>query len=280
MKRSIALAQISPAIADVPRNIDKHIAYIDDAIEADAGMIVFPELSLTGYTLRDSNFEVALRPGAEILDPLRERSDKITIVCGGVEESEEFGVYNAAFVFDKGGCSTYRKIYPPDYAIFEEGRYFLPGKHIKPMQTAAGKIGVLVCEDLWHLSLPLLYAYQGVQLLIVISASPTRMPGAGGLTNHEYNSQHHATVARLLSMNLVFVNRVGFEDGVNFWGCSQYLNAHGDIVATADEFEEELLIVESDDMDVRDARRFSRHFLDDDPVFMHRQLARIIREQE
>jgi predicted amidohydrolase len=216
-----------------------------------------------------------MRPGDARLDVFRKLSEEVTIILGAAEESEEFGVYNSAFVFDKGDVQVYRKVYPPDYGIFEERRYFLGGTSVAPVETRHGRIGVLVCEDLWHPALPLLMAYQGAKLLCVISASPARVPGKGGATNHELNSQHHTAYARLLSANLAFVNRTGYEDGVHFWGCSQFVNAHGNIVATADEFDEQLLVVECDDRDVRDARRNSRHFLDDDPVLLMRELERL-----
>jgi len=272
----IALAQIAPRLANLEKNIETHVEYIERAIEQDAKLVIFPELSLSGYTVRDSNFELALRKDDPKLAPLKQLSKRITIVCGGVEESEQFGVYNSAFVFDEGKVATYRKIYPPDYGIFEERRYFLSGTSAQPITTRHGLLGVLVCEDLWHLSLPLLMAYQGATLLCVISASPTRLPGMNSLTNHALNSQHHAAYARLLSVNLAFVNRVGYEDGVNFWGGSQFVNAHGDIAATADGFNEELLLVKADETDVRDARRNSRHFLDDDPWFLQRELNRLL----
>src|ERR1035437_9809972 len=99
------------------------------AIGAEADAIIFPELSLSGYTLRDLNFEVALQTRTSAhLDPLRELSKKITIICGAVEEDERGAVYNSALLIEGGEVRhTHRKVYPPTYGMFEEGRYFRSG---------------------------------------------------------------------------------------------------------------------------------------------------------
>ncbi|MCZ7556347.1 MAG: hypothetical protein M5R41_08100 [Bacteroidia bacterium] len=277
MNTTVAVAQIAPALGNLDANIAKHVSLIERAREQGAGLIVFPELSLTGYTVRDMNFELCLRTDDPRLHVFRDLSEEITIILGGIEESDAFGVYNSAFVFDQGKCSTYRKIYPPDYGIFEEGRYFLRGETTTLINTRHGRIGVLICEDLWHLSLPLLQALDGAELLCVISASPTRLPAAGMPTLPEINSEQHRSLCRLLSVNMVFVNRVGFEDGVNFWGASEVVDASGRVLYAAGSDEEELGFAEVRSDALRAARRESRHFLDEDPFLLRRELERILR---
>ena len=274
----IALAQIDPALGNLAKNIETHLAWIERARDGGADLVVFPELSLTGYTVRDLNFATALRSDAPALRPFLDLSHDIAIVLGGIEEAGDFGIYNAAFVFDGGTVRTYRKVYPPDYGIFEEGRYFLRGRNARPVPTRFGPLGVLVCEDLWHLSLPMLMALEGATTLCVISSSPTRLVSARGLTNHELNHQHHATICRLLSVNMVFVNRVGYEDGVNFWGGSEAVDAFGTAIVEGPGDREDLLFAELSDETVRRARRESRHFLDEDPRLIARELDRILRE--
>jgi NAD+ synthase (glutamine-hydrolysing) len=173
---TVAIAQIQPVLGHVEKNLRTHRRFAEQARDGGADLVVFPELSLNGYIVRDLNFSTALRRDDPRLDELRELSRDITIVFGGIEEDERFGVYNSAFVLDEGNVATYRKVYPPDYGIFEEGRYFLHGGMARPIPTRAGKLGVLVCEDFWHLSLPLLHAYQGASLLVVISASQRACP--------------------------------------------------------------------------------------------------------
>src|SRR5688572_854842 len=126
-KSRIALAQVTSVLGDVERNVQHHVELARKAKLQGADAIVFPELSLTGYTLRDINYEVALEPRTDPrLAGLREASKDITIICGGVERAHNGGVYNSAFLFEGGECTfTHHKIYPPTYGIFEEERYFL-----------------------------------------------------------------------------------------------------------------------------------------------------------
>lgn len=280
MNVKAAVAQIAPRLGDLEANIDLHLDFIARAREAGAQLVVFPELSLTGYTVRDMNYELCLRPDDERLDVFRRESADLVIILGGIEEDERYGVYNSAFVFDGGTTQTYRKIYPPDYGIFEEGRYFLKGESAALVHTRFGAIGVLVCEDLWHPSLPMLQALDGAELICVISASPTRMAPAGGRSLYDINSEHHRALCRLLTVNMVFTNRVGYEDGVQFWGGSEIVDAGGEVLAVCGSQNEELQTAMIDSEAVRAARRESRHFLDEDPWFLQRELARVIGGRE
>ncbi len=276
MKFIAALAQITPTLGDVQKNIEKHLRFIDQAIEGGASMIIFPELSLCGYTLRDLTSEVAMRQDDIRFDPFRERSKEITIIAGGVEEDERYGLYNTAFTFDRGKIHAHRKIYPPDYTLFEERRYLLNGKHITVVDTQCGKIGVLVCEDLWHLSLPLLLAFDGAECIVTIAASPTRLAHGEGFTNYRINSENHRVYARLLSTYLIFVNRTGFEDGVNFWGGSEVVNPFGEVAIAAKIIDEEMVYAEIDYNLIRRARQQARHFLDEQPKLILSELQQII----
>lgn len=275
-----AAAQIAPRLGDLQANIDLHLETIAAAREAGAQLVVFPELSLTGYTVRDMNYELCMRIDDERLDVFRRESQDMVIILGSIEEDERFGVYNSAFVFDGGTTQTYRKMYPPDYGIFEEGRYFLRGDSAALVHTRFGRIGVLVCEDLWHPSLAMLQAFDGAELLCVISASPTRMAPAGGRTLYDINSEHHRALCRLLTVNMVFTNRVGYEDGVQFWGGSEIVDAAGEVLTVCSSSAPELQVAAIDTESVRSARRESRHFLDEDLYLLQRELARVIGGRE
>lgn len=270
-KSRIAMAQISAVLGDLAKNVEHHIQLAQRALTQGADCIVFPELSLTGYTLRDLNNEVALDPNtSELVTPLRELSKQITIICGGVERSKSGGVHNSAFVFEDGICKhSHHKIYPPTYGIFEEERYFLAGTTLRTIDSIRlGRIGILICEDLWHPSLPYMLAYQGAQLIITIAASPTRL-GIGeaftGTVPHNYtiNTDHQIAYARLFSIYMAFVNRIGVEDGVNFWGGSQLISPTGDVVQRATFFDEELMFVDIDPQAILHTREYSRHMLDE-----------------
>jgi predicted amidohydrolase len=279
MKFKIALAQTDSILGDVQKNLKHHVKFIEKAIRAGVNLVVFPELSLTGYTVRDMNWEAALNvEDSEILKVLKEKSKKISIVVGGVEESNQFGIFNSAFYFEKGNLlHVHRKVYPPTYGMFEEMRYFNQGRSLDAFETRYGKLGLLICEDLWHISLPYLLSVQGAQVIIGLAASPTRLGGDDDkLSIAKINTENHKAYARLLSSYLVFCNRVGYEDGVNFWGGSEVVGPGGDVIASAKLFDEDLAIAEIDTNEVRRSRRLSRHFLDEDPEFLKRELDRIL----
>ena len=280
MNLRIALAQIDPALGDLHKNVTLHVEMAREAVGRGAGLVVFPELSLTGYSVKDMNLGLALRPDnpPPVLTPLLEASNKITILAGGIEEDTSFRIYNSAFLFENGSMrSAHRKVYPPTYGMFEELRYFSPGDSVRVVRTQHGTFGVLICEDLWHLPLPYLLAQQGADVLIAMVASPTRLTGPGGaLGVADTNGENHRAYARLLSCYLAFCNRTGFEDGLNFWGASALIGPDGSVVAQGKQFEDDLIVADISDNELRRARQSSRHFLDDDPRLVLRELRRVI----
>ena len=279
MKFRIALAQIDPVLGDLGRNVEKHCAMAGQAHDQGAQLVVFPELSLTGYSVKDLHWDLAVNVERDPsrLGGLLKESKRIAMIAGGVEEGPGFGIFNSAFFFEGGAVRTvHRKTYPPTYGMFEEMRYFSRGSGVQAFDTPLGRFGVLICEDLWHPSLPYLLALDGAEVIIALVASPTRLSGSGEqLQASVINTENHKAYARLLSVYLVFCNRVGFEDGVNFWGGSQVVAPGGDVIASGKLFEEGLILADLDDDAVRRARRFSRHFLDEDPHLVLRELDRI-----
>ncbi len=279
MKFTIALAQIDPVLGDLPRNIEKHLVMAEKAKKAGASMVVFPELSLSGYSIKDMHWDLAVNVEKDHsrLKPLVDAGRSIAIIAGGVEEGPAFSIFNSAFLFEKGAVQTvHRKTYPPTYGMFEEMRYFSPGRSVRAFDCGLGRLGVLICEDLWHISLPYLLASDGAQAIIALVASPTRVAaGSEKLEVAVVNAENHRAYARLLSVYLTFCNRVGYEDGVNFWGGSEIVSPDGEVLSSAKFFEEDLIIAAIDDDEVRRARRFSRHFLDEDTELVRRELKRI-----
>ncbi|MEX2190709.1 MAG: nitrilase-related carbon-nitrogen hydrolase [Bacteroidota bacterium] len=280
MKFRAAIAQIDTTVGDLKRNVEHHLKVLDRCVREGAQLVVFPELSLTGYTLRDLAYEVALDPAHDrLLEPLRKHSKRTTIVAGLVESGSDHGIYNSAVCFENGTVRhIHRKIYPPTYGMFEEGRYFGQGASVSAFDSKLGRLGMLVCEDFWHLPLPYLLARDGAEVLLSLTASPTRMAGAkDDLTNARINHEHHATYARLLSSYVLFSNRVGFEDGVSFWGGSAAFDPSGEKFVEAKYFEEDLLLAEITGEEVQRARRFSRHVLDENPQLVLDTLRRLKR---
>ena len=281
---TVALAQTNSILGDLSRNVERHVEIIQTAIAAKANLVVFPELSLAGYTLRDLNFECAISTTAASIEPLRKLSREITIIAGAVEEDGRGAVYNAAFLFEDGEVRhVHRKVYPPTYGIFEEGRYFTRGTSVDAYDSRRlGRIGVLVCEDLWHPALPYILALKGAQLLVTIAASPTRLDtGEDAVSSmipaiYNINREHHATYARLFGAYLAFVNRVGVEDGVNFWGGSEVVAPSGETIARGAFFDEDLVLSQIDPTVVRQSRQLSRHFLDEDPLLTQHLLSQML----
>lgn len=283
MNCTIAVAQIDSAVGDLNKNIRRHILYIKQAIKKKAKIIVFPELSLTGYTVKDLNWDVALRAEPnKYFKQFLALSKSITIIAGGVEEADNFGIFNSAFVFEDGKVfSAHRKVYLPTYGMFEEMRYFTQGKSVSVFPSKHGKLGILICEDLWHLSLPYILAHDGADVIISLTASPTRLSGSSKkLSVAEVNHEQHRAYARLLSTHIVFANRVGFEDGINFWGGSQIVDPSGNTMVTAKYFEEDIIFAEINENSTRRSRRFSRHFVDDSPEFTISQLKKSLKRRD
>ncbi|MBP6672115.1 MAG: acyltransferase [Bacteroidetes bacterium] len=275
MKYTIAVAQIDSRVGDIEKNIAHHIVFVKKAIAQKANIIVFPELSLTGYSVKDLNWDLALRAEPnKLFAELLKLSKQITIIAGGVEEGENFGIYNSAFLFEDGKVHTaHRKNYPPTYGMFEEMRYFSQGKDVRAFPSKWGKLGILICEDMWHIPLPYILAQDGANIIISLTASPTRVSNTSEeLATATVNQEQHRAYARLLSSYVVFANRVGIEDGVNFWGGSQIVGPNGESIVKAELFKETMIYAAIDENEIRRARRFSRHFIDDSPQFTMEQL--------
>lgn len=269
-KLKLAVAQIRPRLGDVPWNLAHHVDFVERAREEGSNLILFPELGLTGYSVRDLNSELALPINDKAFGKFKTLSKKISIVVGGIVREETGAIRNALIYFEAGEIKhVHFKVYLPTYGIFEEQRYFLPGKKVEAFDTKFGKIGLLICEDLWHISLPYLLALQGAKLILAAAASPTRLSGEGKEHSaHQSNSEQHKSISRLLSVFLAFTNRVGFEDGVNFWGGSEIVSPHGEVLAACKLYDEDLVSHGIDLAEVDRARLFARHFLDEDPALL------------
>lgn len=282
MNFKAAVAQVDSKVGNVQANIDHHVAYIEQAIEEKADLILFPELSITGYSLRDLAQEIAIDPySGPILNPLKQASKKISIVAGFVESGKDHGIYNSAVMFEEGRINhVHRKNYLPTYGMFEEGRYFSPGKSVRAFDSKLGRFGLLICEDLWHISLPYLLALDGAEVIFGLSASPTRLgSNQAEIELARVNYEHHRSYARLLSVYHFFCNRVGFEDGVSFWGGSAITKPSGETLIQAKQFEEDIIYGIIDGSEVTRSRRQSRHFLDEDMMLTLKELQRLKRKK-
>ena len=248
MSIRIAIAQCAPALGAVQRNLDMHDKWIARARAAGARLVIFPELSLTGYYLKDLAADVACAADDPQLSRIAEASRDIDISAGFVERSADAKLHIAQGHWSGGKLvHVHRKVYLPTYGIFDDGRYFGPGDRFETYRWAGGTTGVAICEDLWHVSTPYLYAAAGATIVLAPSASPGRGVAEGGdLGTAESCRLMDRFYASYLTVYVVYVNRVGHEDGIAFWGGSEIVAPDGTVAARAPEFDEELLIGEID----------------------------------
>ncbi len=275
LKSKLRIVQADCTLANFEENLERHIKAIETAIRDGADAIAFPELSLTGYNVQDAAQDMAMHIDDRRLDPLRELSRDICIFCGGIELSDDYGVYNSAFMFEDGaGRSVHRKIYLPTYGMFEELRYFSAGRQIETVTSRRiGKVGVAICEDFWHMSVPYLLAHQGAKLLLVLMSSPLRLsPGQGVPAIVTQWQTIASTSAFLLSCYVACVNRVGNEDSFTYWGNSAVTAPDGSIAASAPMFSEHSFDATIDYSVVKRVRLQSSHFLDEDTKLFASQL--------
>lgn len=280
-KIRIALAQIAPRLGDIDHNVRVHEERIAEATEAGADLIVFPELSLTGYFLKDMVPSVALGRDAEPLRRFAELSRRIGIVLGFVYESREHRFYNACAYFEGGAIRhVHRKVYLPTYGLFDEQRYFARGARLRAFPTRFGRAALLLCEDLWHLSTAYIVTQDGAGLLIVPSSSPGRGlgPGEGLGSQRRWEALTRAAAVNFQAA-VVYCNRVGCEDGISFWGGSEVVLPTGDTALKAPILDHGLFAGEIDLGAVRRTRMVSPVLRDENLHLTVEELIRIERER-
>ena len=249
-KIRIALAQINSKRQNKKENLQKIEEFTKKARNQAADLIVFPELSLTGYVMRDQVYEQAETipgPSSRIIESIS-RKNGIDIVFGMPELSKKAKatIFNTAvFVGTRGLIGKYRKMYLPTHSVFEEKRYFRPGYQTATFNTALGNIGLCICYDLFFPEVCRLTRLRGAQLIVVISASPAVRK----------NYFEVLTTARALENTafLAYVNRVGVEDGLQFWGGSRLIGPTGDLLAIAKYDQEDLVVCDLNYNDIRTA---------------------------
>lgn len=221
----VTLAQTSPKLNR--SNLKDVVSTIKEYMH-DSDMIVFPELSLNGYLLQDKLFEDAWN--LDELEELFELSKHIDIAVGAaMRDGNDFR--NSALYFSKGKLlSQHTKVHLPNYGMFEEARYFKPGDIFESFISTHGKISMLVCEDLWHKSVHKDLIKENPDYILALVSSPARGFSDNGLEIEDKWYNIIKTVAKECSAILIFVNRVGFEDGLGFWGGSCIVDRDAKIV--------------------------------------------------
>jgi len=275
----VALAQIAPVLADRERNLPLHLAQIEAARQQGADLIVFPELSLTGYFVRDMVPDVALGCGAPEIRRLVEAAGPAALVAGFVEESPQHRFYNAAFYAEGGRIAhVHRKVYLPTYGLFDEQRYFAAGDRLQAFDSARlGRVGLLICEDLWHLSVAGVMQAEEVDWLIWLANSPARGVDGPRIRTAETYDHLSRCFAQMLGAVVILVNRVGFEDGLCFWGGSRVVGPDGQLLAEAPLLDEALTVATVDLAELRRQRTITPLARDERLLLTIEELNRIKR---
>jgi len=253
---SIACAQFRPVLGDVPANRDRILALHAEAMSRGAEIVLTPELGLTGYFLRDLAPEVSIALDSEELQPLSAATiDGPDLIASFVEQRDDYRRCISAVHWHDGEVQhVHRKVYLPTYGMFEDERYFATGDRCAAYDAPQGRAGMLICEDWLHPILPTILALDGAHLLFGVSASPDQGFREGELDNLSLWRQQLTTYAALLGCGIAWCNRVGFEDGVHFGGCSLICDASGQVVAEGHAIDEEIVMGTLDLGAIRRAR--------------------------
>lgn len=246
----VALGQLDLELGDVPENTRRARALIGEARAKQADLIVLPELTLTGYSLGRVPDDVSLASDDDELTELAGAADGIGCVIG-FAEAGRVHTYNSAAYLERGEVRhVHRKLYLPTYDIWEERKHFTPGDAMRAFDTEIGRVAVMLCGDAWQPAVAVLAVQDGARVLIVPACSTRQRPEISAEW-HDVNRFY----ARMLETFVVFVNRVGEEGELRFWGGSHVYDPYGELVAEAPEDEPALVLAELDLALVRRRRR-------------------------
>lgn len=279
----ISLAQISPSLGNLEKNLKVHEDYIKKARQEKADLIVFPELSLTGYTLKDLVEQTAIDPNTHpVFQRLKELSQNISIIVGFAEEKDRGLYYNSsAYMFKGEIIHIHRKVFLPTYGMFEEEKFFCEGKNFKVFSTPFGNCGMMICYDFLHYGACYLLMAGKADVIFVISAAPGR--GAAG--GDQFESSHMwelmgEAISRFSTAFVIYCNRVGFEDGKTFAGGSFIYSPSGKLIVKSAYIDEDFVTADLRMEDLRDARKVLHYRRDTKPEIILEALKRIVYNYE
>lgn len=304
----VAIYQTSPILLDLKANLEDIITKIQHGREKGAKLIVFPELALTGYFVGQSYHEVALRLDSQEIKRLTSATKGTAAVVGFIEESPSMNFYNSALVAVDGNIAfAYRKLNLPNYGVFEERKYFAPGKQVPVFKHHDFSIALFICNDLWHPSLPYLGVVQKADIFVSIYNSSQGSMGSE-FSNIESWGIINTFYSRIFGIYNICANRVGEESleekrtalvgspgqtkanedsaprceavTYRFWGGSEIINPYGQQIAKAALHTPDEIFGEISRNLLRQKRIMLPYLRNDDPYFTHRELQRILYEKK
>jgi len=278
---TLGLAQIKTRLGDVQANLEKHLAYIDEAARQGVDVLVFPELSLTGYVVQDlvPTLAHAPTPDDPVFKPLlaATQARSMDVMVGFVDEDARHRFFISAAYLSQGQVlHVHHKVYLPTYGLFDEGRFFAWGDSIRAFDTRFGRVGMLICEDFWHASPPYLLWLDGADLMLFGSASPGRGLSYDDKLESAWWVEHvNRAYACLFTTFVAHSNKVGFEDGLNFWGGGTVFDPNGDLIAQGPYHEEALTVAPIDLGQLRRTRARLPLLRDERHALVLREIERI-----
>ena len=282
MRINLGLAQIYPKLGDLEHNLALHLDYVRQAQAQGVELLVFPELSLTGYQVQDLVPEVAIASdaGDKVFGALLEASAEIDIVVGFVHRDRRNRFFIANAYLSAGeALHVHHKLYLPTYAMFDESRYFAQGNSVRAFDTRFGRLGMLICEDFWHVSPAYLLWLDGADILILNSSSPSRgLNESDRLMGTRWVEMVNQAYGSMFTSYIVHCNRVGYEDGKNFWGGSSVVDPDGEFMTHGLYFDEALITQEIDLNQLHRTRARLPLLRDERPGLVRRELGRILSE--
>ncbi len=274
-KLRVGAAQIKPTEANISDNLEKHVAFIREARAKGVNLLVFPELSLTGYQIRSKTPDLAITRDDPRLLMIAEEAGDMTVIAGFVEEGFAAQFHNSAAALRNGKVQfIHRKLNLATYGNLEEAKYFARGRYVdvfthEPPWTAA----IFICADSWNPALIHLAGLYGATLLLIPIASSRE---AVGLDFSNPDGWHTALsfYGMLYGMPIVMTNHCGARDGETYWGGSRVISPHGKTLAICGE-SEELLVADLSYSEVRQARFQLPTVRDSNLDLIHREIERL-----
>lgn len=251
----IALAQVDCVLGDIDANVARAAKAIRAARAEGADLIVFPELSLCGYSVGQVEEDLAMRPDDERMTRLSKDAGNMAMLVGFSEGGPGLHTYNSAGYLANGELvHVHRKLYLPTYGVFEERKHFSPGQQMRAFATPHARTAILTCNDAWQPQLAFVAVQDGARLLLMPTSS------AQSLFPERYDSSTYwqditRFYARMFQLYVVFVNRVGTEGKLRFWGGSHVVDPWGNLTGEAEQDQEQLLTLDVNLADVTRRRR-------------------------
>lgn len=270
--------QFSPCLGNISKNLDFHKKKIEEAIIEKIDLIIFPELSISGYHLKDIVYDISLKPDDEVIKKFKKMSKEIDIVIGAPFEEKVGIIYNSALYFSgEKLVHNHRKVQLPNFGMFEEEMIFKHGSEFRTFRIKDFTVAILICREILFPAYAYLYFLQEVDFLIGISNSPHRGICKEGFSSYEMWEKIGYVYSVFYHQNYVFVNRTGFEDGIGFGGGSFFARSGKGIETIAEYIADDFFDFEVNKEDIRRSRISGNYLRDDKPELFLKELKRILK---